>query len=103
VLSFQLRCLVIYKARRMGVPEFLIDPRNTSRTCPAYGHVDVAICPSQSGFSCVVCGFAGLANQIATINISRRMVVNLTIVARDPHSPGPWGKCEAKAAFAELR
>ncbi|MER3402160.1 MAG: transposase, partial [Armatimonadota bacterium] len=35
----QLRSFVEYKARLAGVPVVLVDPRNTSRTCPAYGHV----------------------------------------------------------------
>ena len=90
---FQMRSFVIYKAKRSGVPVFLVDPRNTSRTCPACGYVDAANRSSQSKFSCVVCGFAGLAYHIAAINIGRRAAVNPPIVAR----------YEAKAAFAELR
>ncbi len=79
---FQLRSFVTYKGKRVGVPVFLVDPRNTSRTCPACGHVDKANRPSQSKFSCVVCGFAGLADHIAAVNISRRAAVNQPIVAR---------------------
>jgi len=90
---FQLRSFVTYKAKGAGVPVFLVDPRNTSRTCPACGHVDQANRLSQSKFSCVVCGFAGLADQIAAINIGRRAAVNPPIVARD----------EAKAVLTELR
>lgn len=100
---FQLRSFIIYKAKRLGIPVFLVDPRNTSRTCPACGYVDAANRPSQSKFSCVVCGFAGLADHIAAINIGRRAAVNPPIVARDPHSPSLWDKGKAKAAFAELR
>ena len=80
---FQLRSFVTYKARRVGVPVFVVDPRNTSRTCPDCGHVDKANRPSQSKFSCVVCGFAGLADHIAAVNIGRRAAVNPPIVARD--------------------
>ena len=90
---YQLRSFVTYKAKRVGVPVFLVDPRNTSRTCPACGHVDKANRPSQSRFSCVVCGFAGLADHIAADNIGRRAAVNPPIVARD----------EAKANSLELR
>jgi len=90
---YQLRSFVTYKAKRVGVPVFLVDPRNTSRTCPACGHVDKANRPSQSRFSCVVCGFAGLADHIAAVNIGRRAAVNPPIVARD----------EAKANSLELR
>ena len=80
---YQLRSFMTYKAKRVGVPVFLVDPRNTSRTCPACGHVDKANRPSQSKFSCMVCGFAGLADYIAAINIGRRAAVNPPIVARD--------------------
>jgi IS605 OrfB family transposase len=78
----QLRSFVTYKAKQVGVPVFLVDPRNTSRTCPACRHVDKANRSSQSKFSCVVCGFAGLADPIAAINIGRRAAVNPPIVAR---------------------
>jgi IS605 OrfB family transposase len=91
---YQLRAFVTYKAKRTGVPIFLVNPRNTSRTCPVCGHVDTANRTNQSTFCCVRCGFAGLADHIAAVNIGRRAVVNPPIVARD----------EAKAVFsAELR
>jgi transposase len=91
---YQLRSFVTYKTKRSGVPVFLVDPKNTSRACPACGHVDKANRPNQSTFSCVICGFAGLADHVAAINIGRRAVVNPPIVARD----------EAKADLAsELR
>lgn len=80
---YQLRSFVTYKAKRAGVPVFLVDPRNTSRTCPACGHLDKANRISQAKFSCVVCGFAGLADHIAAGNISRRAAVNPPIVARN--------------------
>ena len=80
---YQLRSFVTYKAKRVGVPVFLVDPRNTSRTCPAWGHVDKTNRSSQSKFFGVVCGFAGLADHIAAINMGRRAAVNPPIVARD--------------------
>ncbi|NNN17297.1 MAG: IS200/IS605 family element transposase accessory protein TnpB, partial [Thermoplasmata archaeon] len=36
----QLRTFVEYKAAAKGVPVVLVDPRNTSRTCPSCGSVD---------------------------------------------------------------
>ena len=71
----QLRAFVSYKARLAGVPVILVDPKNTSRTCPACGSVDKANRKSQSLFSCQSCGFAGLADWIAAENI-RRVAVN---------------------------
>ena len=66
---FQLRSFLEYKARRLGIPLVLVDPRNTSRTCPACGCIDKANRVSQSTFSCVVCGFSGLADYVAALNI----------------------------------
>jgi putative transposase len=102
----QLRTFIEYKAKRVGIPVFLVDPRNTSRTCPGCGHVEKANRKSQSQFSCVACGFAGLADHIAACNIASRAVVNLPIVARVPHSPCSWGGCEAETVeplLSELR
>lgn len=65
-----------YKARRAGVKVVWVDPRNTSRTCPACGCIDKHNRPSQAQFKCVACGHAGLADHIAALNISRRAVVN---------------------------
>jgi IS605 OrfB family transposase len=73
---YQLRSFVLYKARRAGVPVFLVDPRNTSRTCPRCGTIDKRNRVSQSSFLCVSCGFAGLADHIAAGNIARRAAVN---------------------------
>lgn len=65
----QLRSFVTYKAQLAGIALVLVDPRNTSRTCPACGHVDKANRKSQSKFKCVRCGFAGHADRIAAGNI----------------------------------
>ena len=78
---YQLRAFVEYKARLSGVPLVLVDPRNTSRTCPACGCIDKANRRSQDSFLCVSCGFAGRADHIAAINIGRRVVVNRPYVS----------------------
>ena len=83
----QLRQFMSYKARLAGVPVILVDPRNTSRTCPACGLVDKANRVSQALFSCVSCAFAGPADTIAAWNIRAlgRADVNL------PHAPALVG------------
>jgi putative transposase len=68
----QLGQFIAYKARAAGIPVAFVDPRNTSRTCPACGHVDRANRPSQARFSCVQCGFSGLADHCAAVEIGRR-------------------------------
>lgn len=78
---YQLRAFVEYKAALSGVPLVLVDPRNTSRTCPVCGCIDKANRPNQDVFSCVSCGFAGRADHIAATNIGRRAVVNRPYVS----------------------
>lgn len=72
---FQLRAFIEYKARLAGVPVVLVDPRNTSRTCPACGCVDKANRPTQSLFLCVKCSYSANADFNAAENI-RRAAVN---------------------------
>ncbi|RCG32781.1 transposase [Sphaerisporangium album] len=70
----QLRTFVTYKAAIAGIPVRLVDPRNTSRTCPECGHIDKRNRPTRDDFRCTSCGFAGPADHIAAINIGRRAV-----------------------------
>jgi IS605 OrfB family transposase len=65
----QLRSFIGYKAQRAGIAVVLVDPRNTSRRCPACGHIDKANRPNQSTFRCTSCGYAGHADVIAAENI----------------------------------
>ncbi len=73
---YQLRTYIEYKARLAGVLVVLVDPRNTSRTCPQWGWIDKRNRPNQTSFRCIGCGFAGPADTIAAGNIARRAVVN---------------------------
>jgi len=72
----QLRSFIQYKARLAGVVVQLVDPRNTSRTCPQCGFVSKSNRKSQSVFSCVSCGFSSLADTVAAGNIASRAAVN---------------------------
>jgi len=81
---FQLRSFISYKAVLAGVPVILVDPRNTSRTCPDCGCIDRANRPTQSQFSCVSCGFAGVADHIAARNIRARALVSAPMVTASP-------------------
>lgn len=72
----QLGSYVGYKAALAGVPVVYVDPRNTSRTCPACGHVAKANRSTQAKFKCVVCGLAGPADHFAALEIGRRAAVN---------------------------
>ncbi len=66
---FQVQAYIAYKARQVGVPVVLVNPRNTSRTCPACGHIAKANRATQASFKCVRCGCAGHADTIAAGNI----------------------------------
>ena len=71
-----LRMFVDYKAKIAGVPVVLVDPRNTSRTCPSCGHIAKANRPTRDEFRCESCGFAGAADYIAAMNIAFWAVVS---------------------------
>jgi IS605 OrfB family transposase len=73
---YQLRAFLAYKSRLAGVKLLLVDPRNTSRTCPACGCIDKHNRPNQSTFKCVSCNYSGLADHIAAIVIRRGAIVN---------------------------
>lgn len=80
----QLRQFISYKAKLAGVPLVLVDRSHTSDTCPKCGTVSRSNRRSQSIFSCIQCGFAGLADYIAALNIQGRAIVNWPIVPRLP-------------------
>jgi len=71
----QLRGFVEYKAKRAGIPVSIVDPRNTSRECPACGHISKKNRKTQSEFLCVECGHSCNADHNAAGNISRRATV----------------------------
>lgn len=83
---YQLRQYITYKSERVGVRVLLVDPRNTSRTCPQCGCVDKANRLSQSLFSCVSCGYSAPADTNAAVNIAARAVVNLPMVTGEAFS-----------------
>jgi IS605 OrfB family transposase len=66
---YQLRQFLTYKARLVGVPVVLIDPRNTSRTCSSCGHCEKANRKNQAEFVCKKCGHNENADFNAAKNI----------------------------------
>lgn len=61
-----------YKLTGRGGQLIAVDPANTSQTCHACGHVDVANRTSQSTFTCVACGHTDHADVNAARNILAR-------------------------------
>ncbi|MFL5806568.1 MAG: zinc ribbon domain-containing protein, partial [Roseiflexaceae bacterium] len=90
----QLQAYIVYKAALAGVPVHLVDPRNTSRTCPACGHIDKASRKTQASFVCTSCGFAGPADVIAAGNIASRAPVSVPYVSG---TAGPSRQGQAQA------
>jgi IS605 OrfB family transposase len=89
----QLRSFVTYNAQEAGVLVLFVDPRNTSRTCPACGYVDPASRKSQSVFSCVKCEHSWLADHFAALEIQRRAAWKpATLLGQG------LGACQGKAA-----
>jgi len=70
---FQLRQSITYKAAWAGVSVYLVDPRNTSRTCSRCGQCEKANRRSQAEFLCQnpLCRQAMNADHNAALNISR--------------------------------
>lgn len=78
---YQLKTFIGYKAKLAGVPVVLVNPRNTSRTCPSCGSIDKANRPNQATFLCASCGFSGHADTIAAGVIRARAAVMQPMVA----------------------
>ncbi len=73
---YDLKTKIAYKAQLAGVKVVFVDPRNTSRQCSKCGYISKKNRPNQSIFLCQACGFSRNADVNASVNISRRAVVN---------------------------
>ena len=89
----QLQGFVTYKACLAGVPIQLVDPSYTSQTCPLCGHCERSNRRSREWFACAVCGFAGLADHVAAMNIADRAYVNPPMVSTEM-SKGIAANCD---------
>ena len=63
--------LLEYRLERNGGRLVRVDPRNTSRTCFACGHVSAENRPDQATFRCVSCDYCDHADVNAAKNIFR--------------------------------
>ena len=68
----EFRRQLAYKMQWSGGELIAVDPRNTSRTCPACGHVDAQNRKTQAVFRCVACGHTANADLVGAINILAR-------------------------------
>jgi putative transposase len=58
-----------YKQLWRGGDVLAINPRNTSRTCPACGYISADNRLTQSKFECVECGYENNADHVGALNI----------------------------------
>ena len=61
-----------YKQAWLGGGVLAVPPHNTSRTCPACGHVSAENRQTQARFECVECGYQNNADIVGAINILER-------------------------------
>jgi IS605 OrfB family transposase len=78
---YQLRSFIEYKARLSGVPIAIVNPANTSITCPECDCINKRNRRSQAEFCCKSCGYTDHADHVGAVNIARRAAVNQPIVA----------------------
>ncbi|MFD8631395.1 RNA-guided endonuclease InsQ/TnpB family protein [Streptomyces sp. NPDC059533] len=73
--------ILAHKAESAGRVLIPVDPRNTSRTCPACGHVSGENRTTQEKFECTQCGHTANADQVGALNIVTRAGLVLPDVA----------------------
>ncbi len=84
----QLRSFLEYKAQLMGVPIVLVDPCNTSRTCPECSHCEQANRKNQAEFECRHCGYSANADFVGARNVRARGIVKCPTVGVDEAKTG---------------
>ncbi|MDQ0932188.1 RNA-guided endonuclease InsQ/TnpB family protein [Streptomyces turgidiscabies] len=73
--------ILAHKAESAGRVLIPVDPRNTSRTCPACGHVSGENRTTQAKFECVRCGHTANADMVGALNVAVRAGLVLPDVA----------------------
>ena len=90
-----------YKQAWLGGEVLAINPRNTSRTCPACGHVSAENRKTQSKFECVECGYAENADLNAAINILRAGHAQLACQVNGAVMPSATGTRRSDSGMAQ--
>lgn len=73
--------ILAHKAESAGRKLIPVDPRNTSRTCPACGHASGENRTTQAKFECTQCGHTANADQVGALNVAIRAGLVLPDVA----------------------
>jgi putative transposase len=96
---FEFRRQLDYKLAWSGGYLIAVPPRNTSRTCPACGHVSKDSRQTQARFECVQCGFEENADVVAAINVLRAGHARLACADTSPEV-GASGQEPAEATHS---
>ena len=95
---FEFRRQLEYKQAWRGGAVLAINPRNTSRTCPACGCVSKENRQTQARFACVECGYENNADVVGAINILARGHAVLRGEGLDMGDASPGGEPTARIA-----
>ena len=90
-----------YKQAWLGGEVFAVNPRNTSRTCPACGHISAENRKTQSQFECVECGYAENADLNGAINILRAGHARLACEVNGAVMPSATGTHRSDSRMAQ--
>lgn len=90
-----------YKQAWRGGNVLAINPRNTSRTCPACSNVSAENRKTQSKFECVECGYAENADLNAAINILRAGHARLACQVNGAVMPSATGTHRSDSGVAQ--
>ncbi|PFG11679.1 RNA-guided endonuclease InsQ/TnpB family protein [Marinobacter sp. LV10MA510-1] len=90
-----------YKQAWLGGEVFAVNPRNTSRACPACGHICAENRKTQSQFECVECGYAENADLNAAINILRAGHARLACEVNGAVMPSATGTHRSDSRMAQ--
>ena len=91
------RTMLEYKQAWLGGKLVLVPPQNTSRTCPACGHVSAENRKTQACFHCVKCGHEANADVVGAINVLKRgRTLSLRGEAADARPKRSWSRSFSK-------
>ena len=79
----ELEKYIRYKAELSGVPVVVVDPRNTSRTCPKCGVLDKDS-RHRDTFRCVACSYESNADFVGARNIAERYIRSTRAAVMQP-------------------
>jgi len=83
--------MIGYKQEWSGGKLIQVNPKNTSRTCPACGHVSADNRKTQALFLCNECGYTANADYVASVNIKARGIEELMAAGHVASSLGRDG------------